>query len=212
MSVLRTFAVAATAVVVSLPLAGATAAQTGSTARSSDAQHVATAKRHVTYVALTGGRTRLTLDAGTAAALTSNHVTVAPVSEARAGKAGITFPIQGGLLNAATLAGSINHSGGLVFKAGGKSLTIRDFKVSARTRTLTAWVDQVGARIPVLRLNLSKATVRSTKSRLRIGQVRTTLRKGAAQALNDYFSTSLFSGGLPIGTVRVSASIKVLKG
>ena len=52
------------------------------------------------------------------------------MSEAKAGKAGISFPIQGGLINAKTLAGNITHSGGLTFAAGGKSLTIRDFEVS----------------------------------------------------------------------------------
>jgi hypothetical protein len=51
MSVLRTIAVAATAVVVSIPLAGATAAEAGSDARSTQTQHVTSAHRHATFVA-----------------------------------------------------------------------------------------------------------------------------------------------------------------
>ncbi len=210
MSVLRTLAVTATAVVVTIPIAGATAAQAGSTHHQARAHHAAAAKASTTYIALTGGKTRLTLDKNTAAALTANGVTVAPVSEAKANAAGISFPIQGGLINARTLAGKITHSGGLVFSAGGKSLTIRDFEVSTGKKTLTAWVDEVGARIPVLNLKLGKAKVKATARHLTVSNISATLQKGAAQALNGYFATTLFTGGLPVGKVLVSASSKVL--
>ncbi len=40
--------------------------------------------------------------------------------------------------------------------------------------------------------------------------IKVTLQPGVADALNGYFSTTLFSGGLPIGTVQVSAGIRVL--
>ena len=210
MSVVRTLAVAATAAVVTIPLAGATAAQAGSTHRPSTAHHATADKRGATYLVLTGGKTTLALDKKTAAALTSNGVAVAPVSEAKAGKAGISFPIQGGLINAKTLAGNITHSGGLTFAAGGKSLTIRDFEVSTTKKALTAWVDEAGARIPVLNLKLGKAKVKATAKHLMVTGIRATLQKGAAQALNGYFSTNLFTGGLAVGKVQVSASVKVL--
>ncbi len=209
MSVLRTFAVAATAVVVTVPIAGATAAQAGGTHHAS-AHHATADKGGAKYIVLTGGKTTLALDKKTAAALTSNGVTVAPVSEAKAGKAGISFPIQGGLINAKTLGGNITHSGGLVFTAGGKSLTIRDFTVSTTKKTLTAWVDEVGARIPVLNLKLGKAKVKATAKHLTVSNIHVTLQKGAAQALNGYFATSLVKGGLPVGKVTVSAAAKVL--
>ncbi len=210
MSVVRTFAVAATAAVVTIPLAGATAAQAGSTHRPSTAHHATADKRGATYLVLTGGRTTLALDKKTAGALSSNGVTVTPASEAKAGKAGISFPIQGGLINAKTLAGNITHSGGLTFAAGGKSLTIRDFEVSTTKKALTAWVDEAGARIPVLNLKLGKAKVKATAKHLMVTGIRATLQKGAAQALNGYFSTNLFTGGLAVGKVQVSASVKVL--
>ena len=209
MSVLRTFAVAATAVVVTVPIAGATAAQAGSTHQAS-AHHATADQRGATFIALTGGKTTLTLDKNTAAALTGAGVAVSPVSEAKAGAAGILFPIQGGLINAKTLAGTITHSGGLKFTAGGKSLTIRDFTVSTSKKTLTAWVDEVGARIAVLNVKLGKAKVKLTAKHLTISRIQTTLTKGAADALNGYFATSLFAGGLPVGKVVVSASSKVL--
>lgn len=165
-----------------------------------------------TYVALKGGATTLRLNSGTAQALTDNGVSVAPASEARMKNGGIAFPIQGGLLNAKTLAGKVTHSGGLTFTAGGKHLTIRDFTINTRKKQLSAWVDEAGARVPVLNLNLGKAKVEVSKKHLTVGNVKAKLTGAAAGALNSYFSTSLFQGGLKIGTATLSASIKVLRG
>ncbi len=161
-------------------------------------------------LALTGGVTMLKLDAGTGAALAANSIAVAPVSEAKVGSSGIEFPVQGGLVNPYTLAGTITHDGGLTFTAGGKSLTIRDFVVNVGGHRLTAWVDQVGARIPVLDLNLAKAKVSASSAKLGVSGVVATLDAVAAKALDGYFGTSLFTKGLTIGTVRVGATSRVL--
>jgi hypothetical protein len=64
----------------------------------------------------------------------------------------------------------------------------------------------------VLNLNLGKAKVEVSKKHLTVRNVRAKLTSVAAGALNSYFSTSLFQGGLKIGTATLSASIKVLRG
>ena len=81
-------------------------------------------------VDLTGGSTTLKLDRGTAAALKGLGVSVAPVGRARAGAAGVRFPITGGRIDARTAAGTIRHAGGLRFSAGGRSLTLRAPRVA----------------------------------------------------------------------------------
>lgn len=158
----------------------------------------------------TGGVTMLALNPGTAKALKANSIAVAPASEARVVASGIAFPIQGGVLNPATVAGGLTHDGGLTFTAGGKSLTIRDFAVSTITGRLSAYVDQVGVRINVLDLSLAKAKVVASNGKLSVSGVVATLDVVAAKALNGYFGTALFTKGLPIGTVRVSAKVAVL--
>lgn len=213
MSVRRTAVAAATAALgVALSVVGVSAAQAGSTPQTTSAHQVTSDRSGATYLALTGGRTRLALNPATASALTTAGVTVTPAAEAKAGSAGIAFPIQGGLINARTLAGKITHSGGLTFTAGGKSLTIRDFTVSTTKKTLTAWVDELGTRVSVLDLHLGKAKVTATSKHLTVSNIRVTLQQGVADALNGYFSTSLFTGGLRIGTVEVRASIRALHG
>lgn len=170
------------------------------------------ARGHVTYVAFEGGKTTLALNKKTAQVLTDNGVSVTPVSEAKVTQGGIAFPIQGGMVKAKTLAGKITHSGGLNFSAGGKDLTIRDFTVNTKKGTLTAWVEQVGKRLTILDLSLAKAKVHLTKKQVTVKNVRATLDKGAAAALNAYYGVSLFKGGLKIGVATVAGKIKVLAG
>lgn len=203
MSIRSTLAlVAASALTVTLSTGAPSGAATATVTHRSAAP---------SYVVLKGGATTLTLDPGTAKVLSDNHISVSPVSEARVTASGIAFPVQGGLLNAKTLAGKITHSGGLMFSAGGKDLTIRDFTINTRAKTLSAWVDQVGKRLTVLDLKLGKIKVRVTGRHTTISNVKAVLDQGAADALNGYYGTTLFSGGLKIGTAKVSASSALLR-
>jgi hypothetical protein len=178
--------------------------------------HPAPARQHVskhpaTLIVFTGGVTMLKLAPSTASALKSNGVSVVPASEAKVVPSGIAFPIQGGVINAKTLAGTITHDGGLTFTAGGKQLTIRDFTVNTAKGTLTAYADQAAARITVLDLNLTKAKIAAGAHKLQVSKITATLDGAAAKALNKYYSTTLFSKGLAIGTVRVSATTREVK-
>jgi hypothetical protein len=205
MSLRRTVALAASTLSLVLTVGSAGTAQ-------AVGHHPARAGHHTTYLALTGGATKLALNPGTAQALADNGISVAPVSEARATSAGIAFPIQGGLINTKTLGGTITHSGGLMFSAGGKDLTIRDFTVNTRKKTLSAYVDEVGSRLTILDLKLGHIKVTVGKKRTTISNVKAVLSDGAASALNAYYSTSLFEGGLKIGTATVRAHSRLVRG
>ena len=193
-------------------LSATLALTTSGGALASGTHQTDSARAGATYVAFTGGATTLALDPGTAQALTDNGISVAPASEARVNTNGIAFPIQGGLLNAKTLAGKITHSGGLTFTAGGQDLTIRDFTINTAKKTLTAFVDEAGVRLTVLDLKLGKATVKVTRTRTVVSNVKAVLDPAAADALNAYYSTTLFQGGLKIGTATVKGSSKLVKG
>ncbi|MDA0183085.1 hypothetical protein OJ997_22440 [Solirubrobacter phytolaccae] len=149
---------------------------------------------------LASGTTTLKLDRGIARVLADNGVRVAPVKPARGG---VSFPITGGSLDGAR--GTIEHSGGLRFSAGGKSLTARSFTVKlARQATLTARVGS--ARVTLLELDTSKARVTRAGLDTRISRVRVALTGAAAKALNATFSTHLFRAGLELGSVTVRAT------
>jgi hypothetical protein len=199
---------------VATVLAAATIAVTAPTVAlaSTPATPQPAAHHAATKIVFTGGVTMLKLYPATAKALTDNGVGVGLASEARSSDSGLTFPIVGGVIDAKSLSGRIRHVGGLTFTAGGKSLTIRDFTINTTYTRLTAYVDEVKARITVLNLDFGKAKIALGKGMLSVRNVGATLNKQAATALDGYFSTTLFTPGLPIGTARVSAKVLVLKG
>ena len=75
---------------------------------------IGTVRTEVAYseVVFRGGGTTLALDPGAASALQSLGIAAAPLSPASAGDDGLAFPITGGRVDAASLAGRIRHSGG----------------------------------------------------------------------------------------------------
>lgn len=148
-----------------------------------------------------GGATTLKLDAGAAAALTSLGVSVTPSSPAQATADGLAFPIVGGQVDAATLAGVIRHTGGITFTAGGTSLTVSNFVIDTTRGVLTAQAG--GSRIDLLKLDLSAPQVAVDGDEVTVGNVGASLTKVAADALNATFKVSAFTENLKIGVATV---------
>ena len=158
-----------------------------------------------TTVHLDGGHTALTLDEGTAGVLADNGVSVAPIDGAEAEGRTFTFPITGGRVDSETVAGTIEHSGGIRFSAGDTTLSVEDFVIDTEDGVLTARVSGTETRIPLLDLDLSDASIDRDDGRVVVSDVRATLTGDAAGALNKTFDTTLFSEGLKIGDATVTA-------
>lgn len=155
-------------------------------------------------IQLQSWQTVLVLDAGTAAVLTENGVSVAPTGKAQPYEDGIAFPITGGEVAPDTLAGTIEHRGGLEFSAGGTTLGVKNFVIDTAAGVLTAKVAGTDTRIPLLDLDLAGATITTDDKGVTISGVAGTLTAEAAAALNATFGVSLFTEGIPVGTATVS--------
>jgi uncharacterized membrane protein YtjA (UPF0391 family) len=170
-------------------------------------------------VHLNGVRTTLTTNPATTGVLVKNGVLPLPIGPAtvapRFGSKGLSlrygFPITGGRVNAATLAGYINHSGGLRFVnlANGRSLTLTSFRIRiSENPGLTAEVNRdPSMRVRILNLNLDHAKVAKHPPMVRVSNVKATLTRTAASALNDALGVSFFSKGIALGTAQVKAHI-----
>ena len=182
-----------------LPLATVTVLAAASPAAAQDAASTAR---------VADGQTMLRLDRGTAKALTGAGVRVSVVRPGTVGKSGLTFPATGGAIDPATLRGSVEHRCAIRFRSGGRTVTLNAprYTIGSSRSTLSASVG--GKRISVLNLNLRRAKVgrRGPLTKTASG-IRATLTAGAANALNQAFSTSLFRGGLAIGTVRTEIEL-----
>lgn len=157
-----------------------------------------------TELVLTGESTTLALDAATAGVLEDNSVTVAPVEPATAGDDGISFPITGGTIDAETLGGTIDHSGGLVFSAGGIDLEVTDFVIDTTAGSLVATAG--GDQIPLLAVDLTGLEQSDDGGVIVLEGITTSLTPEAADALNTTFDVELFEEGLAIGDVTVRAT------
>ena len=153
---------------------------------------------------LNGETTVLVLDEQTAMVLTDNGVKVAPVDPAAPEGDGIGFPISGGMVDSESLAGMIEHSGGLRFSAGGTNLEVTDFVVDTEAGTLTATAG--GADVPLLALDLSGLERTEEGGAIVASGIEASLTPEAAKALNDTFKVKLFEEGLAIGEVTVRAT------
>lgn len=155
-------------------------------------------------LALTGEQTEVVLDKGTAGVLKQNQVSVEPIDPAAPEGDAIAFPITGGEINPDNLAGTIDHSGGLRFSAGGTQVELTDFVVDTVEGTLTSTA--AGAELPTLKLDLSGVQQSNEGGTIVLSNIPSTLTPQAAQALNDAFGVSLFEGGLAFGDVTVRAT------
>ncbi|WP_217922990.1 HtaA domain-containing protein [Miltoncostaea oceani] len=169
-----------------------------------DAATPATTAEAPASLTLTGEGTTLALDSGTAEVLADNMVEVAPIDPATAGDDGITFPITGGTVESESLAGTIEHSGGLVFTAGGTELELTDFVIDTAAGTLSATAG--GAQVPILDVDLTGLERSDDMGTIVLEGITVTLSADGAAALNDTFGVTLFEEGLAIGDVTVRAT------
>lgn len=169
-----------------------------------DDEMAATTAAAPATLTLTGESTTLVLDEGTAGVLADNNVSVAPIDPATASDAGIAFPITGGTVEAETLAGTIEHSGGLTFSAGGVDLDLTDFVIDTAAGTLSATAG--GAQVPILDVDLSALERSDDNGTIVLENITLTLSADGAGALNDTFGVTLFTEGLAIGTATVRAT------
>jgi hypothetical protein len=167
---------------------------------------VPVAEARADTVHLKGGATTLALSSTAAGALQSLGIAAAPIAPATAGRAGLAFPVTGGRVDAKTLAGTIRHSGGIRLSKGATAVALRSFTIRVdKHPNLTAKVG--GSRVSILNLDLSKAKVAIKGRSVKVANVKATLTKAAAGALNQAFSTTAFKKGLDIGTATVRTRI-----
>ena len=165
---------------------------------------------------LDGKATNVTLDAGTAKALQTLGVSVAPTGSAKFDTATstVSFPITGGFAaihsdlgyKPGYIAGTVNHeASGLRFSKGNRSIEVTDFVVDPGNSILTA---SSGGKsgIPLLSLDGTDVKVSMEGSDVVLQGTVAKLTSAGASAMNSTFGVSDFKEGLPLGVVRLVAS------
>ena len=155
---------------------------------------------------LDGEETVLALNAKTAGLLKKNKIAVDPVDPSSVGGEGLGFPIVGGEIDSESLAGTIDHAGGIKFSSvGGARVKLTDFVVDTEAGTLTASTPG-GPDLLTLDLDLSGLERSDEGGEIVLSGIAATLSDDGATALNKAFDVELFEGGLAMGEVAVTAT------
>ena len=197
-----------------LALVGA-ACGSDSSSTTSDTSAPASADMVTSIPSLSGVGTSVKLDAGTAAALKSLGVAVAPVGSAAfdAATSTITFPITSGYAEIHSdlshkpgyILGSIDHEGsGFSLTAGTTRVELTDFVVDPGNSLLYGTVG--GApMVPLLDLDGTNVKVGSENGNVILQGTVAKLTPTAADALNKAFKVDAIKAGTPLGVVRLEA-------
>jgi hypothetical protein len=148
-----------------------------------------------------GKSTDVVVNPAVSAALRHADITVTAVAPATA-ETTLLFPVSGGQIVIATLAGTIDHTGGLTFRHGGRSVTLTSFVINTNTRRLTATVS--GVSLPIFDLNL--ASSRHASGTVLASNIKLTVTSQAATALNSELGVSTFKAGMHFGIAALTVA------
>jgi Htaa len=178
---------------------------------------VGSASAHSGTLKLVGDKTKLVTDPATTKVLLDAGIVPQPVGPTgfdvpprNKKSVRYSFPITGGTVDAATLAGTIDHSGGIDFvnTNNGSNLLLTNFRIEIDADPgLTAAVGGTSLRVRILDLDLSRAKVIAKGRTIRVKNVDASLTADAAAALNASLGVSFFAPGIELGTAQVFARI-----
>lgn len=157
-------------------------------------------------VQLTGRATTIELDPLTVGTLADNGVTATPVPPARAVGEGMRFrfPIVGGEVRPDTLAGRVEHDGGIAFVHDERRrVVLRDFVIDSAGGQLTA--DAGAGRLPFLNLDLPAGKRLGAGGTVALADIPATLTVAGAHALNEALRISVLLPRVPFAAATVRA-------
>ena len=186
------------------PISGS--APTSSTAPTSGTRSSMSARTKYAPALATviGNSTDVVVNPAVSAALKQVGITVTAVVPATA-KTTLLFPVTGGQIVGATLAGTVDHTGGLTFSHSGKSVTLTNFVINTNTKQLTATVG--GRSMAIFDLNLASLKRASGPHGTAVaGNIKLSVASQAATALNSALGVSTFKGGLDFGIATLTVA------
>jgi hypothetical protein len=194
--------------------AGLAVAACGGSSSSSSSGTAATggagssAPATTTYVSakatVIGKSTAVAVDPALSAALKHTGITITAVAPATANRT-LRFPVSGGQITVKTLAGTVDHTGGLTFRQSGKSVRLTNLIINTQTKQLTAAVS--GHSMPVFDLNhVRPEHVGSRHSTVVASDIKLTVTPQAASALNGDLGVTTFETGMNFGIARLTVT------
>ena len=149
-----------------------------------------------------GKSTDIVVNPAVLAALKQAGITVAAVAPATANTT-LRFPVSGGQIVRATLAGTVDHTGGLTFSHSGKRVTLTNLVIKTKAKHLTATIG--GQSMPIFDLSLASSQRASGPHGTAVeSNIKLTVTSQAAAALNSGLGVSTFKSGQNFGIATLT--------
>jgi len=149
-----------------------------------------------------GKSTAVRINRAVLAALMHAGIAVTAVAPATSRRT-LLFPVSGGQIVISTLAGTVDHTGGLTFRHSGKNVTFTNFVINTKTKQLTATVG--GQSMPIFDLNFAlPKPARGAHGTVVASKIKLTVTSQAATALNRRFGESTFKAGMNFGIAKLT--------
>ena len=156
--------------------------------------------------ALVGKQTSVALNPAISILFRENQIVATAVAPATYHHT-LLWPVSGGHVAIATVAGTIDHTGGIRLSHAGKSVEVTRFLVDTSTDQVTALVG--GQRMPIFAINTSEAKHQTgTGGTILESGLKFTLTEQGASALNGGLGVSAFKAGQIFGTATLTLAVK----
>jgi len=180
-------------------------ATTGTTATGAAATGTA-ATTTAGSTALVGKQTSVALNPAISILFRENQIVATAVAPATYHHT-LLWPVSGGHVAIATVAGTIEHTGGIRLSHAGKNVEVTRFLVDTSTDQVTALVG--GQRLPIFAINTSEAKHQTgTGGTILESGLKFTLTEQGASALNGGLGVSAFKAGQIFGTATLTLAVK----
>jgi hypothetical protein len=155
---------------------------------------------------LVGKQTSVALNPAIAQLLSENQIVTTAVAPATYHNT-LLWPVSGGQIAVATVAGTIQHTGGIRLSHAGKSVQVTSFLVDTSTDQVTALVG--GQRLPIFAINTTSAKHQTgTGGTILDSGLKFTLTEQGATALNGGLGVSAFKAGQIFGTATLTLAVQ----
>ena len=156
--------------------------------------------------ALVGKQTSVALNPAISILFRENQIVATAVAPATYHHT-LLWPVSGGHVAIATVAGTIEHTGGIRLSHAGKSVEVTRFLVDTSTDQVTALVG--GQRMPIFAINTSEAKHQTgTGGTILESGLKFTLTEQGASALNGGLGVSAFKAGQLFGTATLTLAVQ----
>jgi hypothetical protein len=150
------------------------------------------------------GTTTIKLSAAVKSAMKKGKVTLGGIAPGKRGATTVKLPLGSATIDPDTGSGTLNHTGGVRFKRGGRTIALKAFRVAVAPESSSISVAIGSSRVRMFDVDTSDVKIAQTAKRLTLGNLDVKLTSVGASRLNRALKVSRFRSGMSVGVASAA--------